>query len=108
MFSGITLFSMAVQAQPETAYVEQTCAGQIEVRLPDRTRVDCLTDDYAIEYDFSNKWAEAIGQALHYGLMTGKHPGVVLIGSKQDSGYKRAKNLINAYDLPIELNILRR
>lgn len=24
--------------------------------------VDCLTNEYAIEFDFSNKWAEAIGQ----------------------------------------------
>ena len=62
---GLTLFSMAAQAQPEEFYVEQTCSGEIEVRLPDRTRVDCLTNEYAIEYDFSNKWAEAIGQALH-------------------------------------------
>ena len=27
-------------------------------------RVDCLTAHYAIEFDFADKWAEAIGQAL--------------------------------------------
>lgn len=39
------------------------CAGmQMNRYLPNGTYVDCLTDDYAIEVDFSNKWAEAIGQ----------------------------------------------
>lgn len=76
--------------------------------LQDRTRVDCLTDEYAIEYDFSNKWAEAIGQALHYGVMTDSRPAIVLIGSQNDSGYKRAWNVIRAYGLPIELNTLPR
>jgi len=74
----------------EAWYVEQSCAGEIEVVLSDRTRVDCLTDQYAIEYDFTHKWAEAIGQALHYGLMTGKRLGIVLIGSQEDAGYQRA------------------
>lgn len=46
--------------------------GQIEYRLPDKTRVDCLTDDSAIEVDFPNKIDECITQAKHYGSMTGK------------------------------------
>ena len=32
--------------------------GRIEYRLEDTTRVDCLTDDYAIEVDWAKKWAE--------------------------------------------------
>jgi hypothetical protein len=95
-------------AQPESWYVEQSCLGKIEVRLSDRTRVDCLTERYAIEYDFTHKWAEAIGQALHYSLMTGKRAGIVLIGSQEDPGYKRAWGVIRAYELPIELNSLER
>ena len=51
----------------------------VEVRLADRTRVDILTEDYAIEVDFATKWAEAIGQALHYARMTGRKPGVIII-----------------------------
>ena len=42
------------------------CNGIEEYKLPDYTRVDCLTDTHAIEFDFANKWAESIGQALHY------------------------------------------
>ncbi len=66
----------------ETEYQEYWCAeadGVTEYVLPDRTRVDCLTDEYAIEFDFAGKWAEAIGQSLHYAKMTNKKPGIVII-----------------------------
>ena len=35
----------------EADYVNEYCEGKIEYRLPDKTRVDCLTDEYAIEFD---------------------------------------------------------
>lgn len=60
------------------------CGGELEHVLPDGARVDCLTDEYAIEFDFAVKWAEAIGQALYYAFMTGKRPGIVLIMEKAD------------------------
>jgi hypothetical protein len=47
--------------------------------MPDGTRCDCLTKDYAVEFDFGYKWAESIGQALYYSLQTGRKPGIVLI-----------------------------
>lgn len=55
--------------------------GIEEYELPDRTRVDLLTDKYAIEFDFCvpPKIYEAIGQALHYSVMTDKKPKIVLI-----------------------------
>ena len=80
--------SLPVQAKRmynEAYYQELWCSeqkGQMEYVLPDYTRVDCLTEDHAIEFDFANKWAESIGQALHYGMMTGKKPGIVLIIEK--------------------------
>jgi hypothetical protein len=51
---------------PEKWYQEKWCrqqGGQIEVVLPDKTRCDCVTDTHAIEFDFGNGWAEAIGQS---------------------------------------------
>ena len=48
-------------------YAEQV-GGQMEVRAPDGTRCDILTEDLAIEADFADKWAEAIGQSLNYGF----------------------------------------
>lgn len=53
--------------------------GIQEYKLVDSTRVDCLTQHYAVEFDFAKKWAEGIGQCLYYGLRTGKKPALVLI-----------------------------
>jgi len=80
------LFSVTVafsQTKQRESYYQQKFAevvdGQREVVLEDRTRVDIVTDTHAIEVDFAAKWAESIGQALHYELMTGKHAGVLLV-----------------------------
>lgn len=61
--------------------------GQTEVVLKDGTRVDCLTDEYAVEVEFAPKWAESIGQALYYAQVTGKKPGVLLIMKKSEQRY---------------------
>jgi len=53
--------------------------GKIEVTLPDKARVDCVTDTHAIEFDFAPKWAESIGQSLYYAEALKKSPGIVLI-----------------------------
>ena len=66
----------------EADYVDAYCNGQIEYILPDKTRVDCLTDEYAIEFDFAKKWAESIGQSLYYAKMTNKKPAVAIIIKK--------------------------
>jgi len=50
-----------------------------EFILPDRARVDIITNEYAIEVDFAQKWAESVGQSLYYSEMTGLKPGIVLI-----------------------------
>ena len=63
----------------EADYVKEYCDGQIEYRLPDQTRVDCLTEEYAIEFDWAKKWAESIGQSLYYSKMTGKKPATAII-----------------------------
>lgn len=90
----------------ERDYQKEWCygKGRIEAVLSDRTRIDCLTRFYAIEFDYSKKWAEAIGQSLHYGAMTGKQPGIVLIiDSEADlKNYRKIKNIINKYNLPIQ------
>lgn len=68
--------------QIEAYYQNQWCTsdfGRKEAILWDMTRVDCLAKDYAIEFDFAKKWAEAIGQSLYYSKMTGKKPAIVLI-----------------------------
>ncbi len=74
----------------EKYYQEKWCAdksGRVEVVLPDRTRCDCPTRTHAIEFDFGNNWAEAIGQSLYYSIQTGKKAGIALILEKP-SDYK--------------------
>jgi len=89
----------------ERYYQEKMCKkmdGLVEYRLKDKTRVDCLTDDYAIEVDFAKKWAEGIGQALFYSLMTGKEPAVGLIVGEKDTRYlKRLQKVANKFDIKI-------
>jgi hypothetical protein len=97
----------AVRKMKEKVYQEIWClreGGVLEARQIDKTRVDCLTQHHAIEFDFGNKWAEAIGQALHYALMTGRAPGIVLI-LERDSDVKywnRMNAVIEKYQLNIK------
>lgn len=96
----------AKRLQPEKWYQEQWCTdGEVEYTLLDNTRCDCLTATHAIEFDFANKWAEAIGQALYYSAETGKAPGVVLIMEREeDSRYlPRIQAVIEGWNLPIRL-----
>lgn len=84
----------------EAYYVSQWCTddfGKPEFVLWDNTRVDCLSKDYAIEFDFADKWAESIGQSLYYAKMTGKKPAVALILTElSDYRYvKRVERLDN-------------
>jgi hypothetical protein len=77
--------------------------GKIEYRLIDKTRIDCLTSEYAIEIDYGKKWAEAIGQSLYYSYMTNRKAGIGIIvdlKSKSDSRY-----LKRLYEVTKKLNI---
>jgi len=74
--------SHAKHIYPEKYYQDIWCKKQngiSEYKLIDNTRVDCLTKTHAVEFDFASKWAEAIGQSLHYSRMTNKQAGIVLI-----------------------------
>lgn len=90
----------------EHYYQERFCAlvnGQLEYRLQDHTRVDCLTSNYAFEVDFGRKAYEAVGQALYYAMETGKKPGIVLIQeTRSDNAYiGRIKKLAKKYGIVI-------
>lgn len=88
----LVIFSSIAEAAhdcPEKWYQERWCTegvGVMEYVLDDGTRVDCLMPGYAVEFDFAEKWAEAIGQALYYGRETERSPGVVLILEGEGDG----------------------
>jgi hypothetical protein len=89
----------------EKYYQTQLCKklnGVMEYRLKDKTRVDCLTDKYAIEVDFAKKWAEGIGQSLYYSEMTYKKPAVALIVGEKDNRFlKRLKKVAYKHNIKI-------
>ena len=95
----VLLVSMPANAKrmfAEAEYQNYWCSshnGITEYELKDFTRVDCLTETQAIEFDFANKWAECIGQSLHYGLMTHKQPACVLIMERGNKDLKYLKRL---------------
>jgi hypothetical protein len=67
----------------------------------DKTRCDCLTTTHAIEFDFADKWYEAVGQSLYYSYMSGEKPGIVLIlENPTDAKYlTRLKNTLKYHKL---------
>jgi hypothetical protein len=99
LFLIFFIFISPIQAKHlhlEKEYQNQWCSdkkGQAEYRLQDGKRVDCITSNYAIEFDFANKIYEAVGQALYYGLMTNKTPGIVLIIEDYDRDIKNFNRL---------------
>lgn len=92
----------------EVAYQEVWCKahnGIKEYKNRDYTRVDCLTKTNAVEFDFAKKWAESVGQVLHYQLMTGRRGMVVLIlenSNEKSTYYKRVEALAKKYDFDVE------
>ena len=95
---------IASHIHPEKFYQNAWCTkfnGVQEYELNDKTRVDCLTKDNAVEVDFAKKWAECIGQALYYGLSTSKKPACLIILEKP-SDFKyfyRVKKVAEEYNL---------
>ena len=87
---SVGCFNLNVKEHNEHYYQIQLCNnlnGKMEYVLKDKTRIDCLTDKYAIEVDFAKKWAESIGQSLYYAKMTDKKPAVALIVGEKDNRF---------------------
>ena len=95
LFFQIPALSSNVHLEKE--YQRIWCAknsGKLEYKLPDSTRVDCLTQEYAIEFDFAPKWAESVGQSLYYAICTNRKPAIVLILENGLKDYKYLNRLL--------------
>lgn len=98
--------SIAGRVYNEVYYQNLWCSrwhGIAEYKLPDNTRIDCLTKNYAVEFDFAKKWAEAVGQSIHYGMMTGKKPAIILIieQPKDFIYYNRLKKICEEHHITL-------
>lgn len=90
----------------ENYYQNEWCCkhnGIIEYKLQDKTRVDCLTQNYACEFDFANKWYEGFTQVLWYSHNTGKKACLILIIEKSSDFkyYSRAKILSKKFNIKL-------
>ena len=98
--------SLSVQAVTLSEVVEKECFGETYVEI-NGVVAPCVWKDYVVVFDTSNRWAEAIAEAIELGDKTNRIGVVVLIGTQQDEGYKKAHKLIYGMPLPIELNSLK-
>lgn len=105
VLAALAAFCVSASASDlkESFYQNTWCAanaGVTEYVINDAergSRVDCLTSEYAIEFDFINKWQEALSQAVYYAKMTGKKPGVVFIieDPQNEYNYVYLRRLLN-------------
>jgi len=107
LFLLLALNLQAKHLNKEKVYQEHFCkqfGGVSEYRLKDRTRVDCLLNDYAIEVDFAKKWAESIGQSLYYASQTSRKAAVLLIMEdlqKDEKYLRRLKDVSQKHGIEI-------
>jgi hypothetical protein len=76
------MIGLAIKDPRREAEWSKALAGALKARNEvsvSHGRVDVLSDVYAIEVDWLHKWHEGLGQAVHYGLETGKTPALALI-----------------------------
>lgn len=86
------LLASSAATATESVYNQKWCqsmGGAAEVRLKDAyspysLRADCVTDKYAVETEYADRWSQSIGQALIYAHRANKRPAVLLLlfGSK--------------------------
>ena len=81
---------------------------QWEIILPDKTRVDCVTDTTAWEVGFPNHW-EDVGQAYHYARILNKKPGIaIIVQSENDFEYlfRLSEDLRKAGDHQTDIELI--
>jgi hypothetical protein len=100
------LSSFYLPKQRESYYQKifaENIRGRTEVVLDDNARVDIVTDTFAIEVDFSEKWAESVGQSLYYAEKLNKRAGVLLVVDGRNDGryIQRLMTLAIKYDITV-------
>lgn len=95
----------------EAVYQEYWCnkrGGVLEYELADKSRVDCLLPDYAVEFDFAKKRDECLGQALRYAAYTDKKPACCLIveRKKDFKYYYQLRYTIKKKNLGVKLFVI--
>lgn len=107
-----TAFALAAALlSTESDYRDHICGAagwQMEQRLPNGTKADCVSETHAWEIDFAHKWAEALGQSLNYAAETGKTPGIILVCKHRTEARclkwaLRLEQTIKRWQLPVKV-----
>jgi len=81
--------------------------GISQFTTKDRTYVDCLTDEYAVETEYDYNWKEAVGQSLHYAETTDRKAAILLIqrSSSKKNYLSELNRVIQKFNLPIKVYV---
>tara|TARA_Y200000002_G_C22293935_1_gene501652 strand:- start:58 stop:408 length:351 start_codon:yes stop_codon:yes gene_type:complete len=86
----------------------QKMNGISQFTTKDRTYVDCLTNEYAVETEYDYNWKEAVGQSLHYAETTDRKAAILLIqrSSSKKNYLSELNRVIQKFDLPIKVYVV--
>ena len=107
----LTINTAYAKKYKESHYQATDCkirGGKTEVVIKGG-RIDCETKHFVIEYDFADKWAECLGQALFYSAAKDKF-GIcsLILESKKDFKYiDKLQNVIDYHDLYIKTDVIK-
>jgi len=91
----------------ESTWQRRYCEGmELEKHLPSGGYIDCLSPEYAIEVEWAEHWAEAVGQSLYYASETGRKPGIILL-CEQSEGPVEGLCRSYVYRLEIALKFVK-
>lgn len=63
----------------QTQSIAKTRGWTAEVRMPDGSRADLISDEWAAEVEWAGKWKEAPAQAVLYSVWTDRRPLVIIL-----------------------------
>lgn len=76
----------ATDTEPRwSAWLAKQMRGESEVATPCGSRCDIVTESHAWEVEWIKKWSQAPGQAVLYGLLLDKKPGIILLSRNKMS-----------------------
>ena len=68
-----------------SAWLAKQMYGEAEVVTPCGSRCDIVTETHAWEVEWIKKWSQAPGQAVLYGLLLDRKPGIILLSRNKHS-----------------------
>ncbi|QPJ60817.1 MAG: hypothetical protein G3M70_02505 [Candidatus Nitronauta litoralis] len=97
LFPSTAAANSAVRLYKKSHYQIEWCRDKNGVAgypLPEGSRVDCLLEDYAVEFGYADEWAQCIGLALYHAQVTGRDPACGLIMEHGEPDEKFLKRLL--------------